>query len=81
MLVVLFCINPTASLLSDFAANITLNPCKMATAQAANFVEKHMSHEQKPITDNVSNYSSYGESSQTMKALTWQGKKSVKVGQ
>jgi sensor domain CHASE-containing protein len=53
----------------------------MATSQAANLVEKRMSHEQKPITDDVPNYSSHGESSQTMKALTWQGKTNVKVGQ
>jgi hypothetical protein len=53
----------------------------MATSQAANLVEKRMSHEQKPITEDVPNYSSHGESSQTMKALTWQGKNNVKVGQ
>lgn len=53
----------------------------MAFAQAANLAEKALPHEQQPITDNVSNYSAddYGDHSQLMKALTWQGKYSVKV--
>jgi hypothetical protein len=35
------------------------------------------------ITTDVSNYEAkgFGDSSHTMKALTWQGKNSVKVGQ
>lgn len=35
------------------------------------------------ITTDISNYGDrgYGDPSQTMKALTWQGKNSVKVGQ
>jgi hypothetical protein len=54
----------------------------MATSRAANVVEKAMAHEQKPITTNVANYDAddYGDHSQKMKALTWQGKNAVKVG-
>jgi hypothetical protein len=33
------------------------------------------------ITAHVSNYEKYGDPSQTMKALTWQGNRTVKVGQ
>jgi threonine dehydrogenase-like Zn-dependent dehydrogenase len=53
----------------------------MAFAQAANLAEKVLPHEQRPITDNISNYSAddYGDRSQMMKALTWQGKYSVKI--
>lgn len=54
----------------------------MAFAQSANLVEKVLPHEQQPITDNVANYAgdNYGDRGQLMKAVTWQGKYSVKVG-
>ncbi|KAF4985155.1 hypothetical protein F66182_16964, partial [Fusarium sp. NRRL 66182] len=54
----------------------------MAFNQAANLAEQVLPHEQRPITtDNISNYATndYGDPSQLMKALTWQGKYSVKV--
>lgn len=53
----------------------------MAFAQAANLAEKALPHEQRPITDNISNFSAddYGDHSQMMKALIWQGKYSVKI--
>lgn len=54
----------------------------MAFAQAANVVESALPREQRPITTDISNYSAndYGDPSHLMKALTWQGKYSVKVG-
>ncbi|OKL64150.1 hypothetical protein UA08_00335 [Talaromyces atroroseus] len=53
----------------------------MAFSQAANVVDINLPHEQKPITENVPNYAAddRGDHSQTMKALTWQGKYSVKL--
>jgi hypothetical protein len=55
----------------------------MAMSRAANLVEKAMGHEKQPITTDVSNYSAddYGDPNQKMKALTWQGKNCVKVGE
>ncbi|OXV08061.1 hypothetical protein Egran_04172 [Elaphomyces granulatus] len=54
----------------------------MATSRAANIVEKAMRHpDEASIATDVSNYSKdkYGERAQKIKALTWQGKNSVKV--
>jgi hypothetical protein len=56
---------------------------KMATSRAANIVEKAMRHpDEASVATDVSNYSKdkYGERAQKIKALTWQGKNSVKVG-
>ena len=55
----------------------------MATSRAANIVEKAMRHpDEASIATDVSNYSKdkCGERAQKIKALTWQGKNSVKVG-
>lgn len=54
----------------------------MATSRAANLVEKAMSHEKAAVTTGITNYSAddYGDPSQKMKALTWQGKGCVKLG-
>jgi hypothetical protein len=54
----------------------------MATTRAANLVEKATKREQAPLTTDVSNFSQgdYGDSTQQMKALTWQGKNKVKIG-
>jgi hypothetical protein len=51
----------------------------MAFAQAANVVDMALPHEQKPITQNIANYEDTGDSTHTMKALTWQGKYNVKL--
>jgi len=53
----------------------------MATSRAANIVEKVTKHDQVPLTTGVTNYSQddYGDSTQKMKALTWQGKNKVKI--
>ncbi|EED18040.1 glutathione-dependent formaldehyde dehydrogenase [Talaromyces stipitatus ATCC 10500] len=53
----------------------------MAFSQPANLTEKVLPHEQQPITEHVSNYSAeeYGDHSQLMKALVWNGKYNVKV--
>lgn len=51
----------------------------MAFARAANVVDMALPHEQKPITQNIANYEDTGDSTHTMKALTWQGKYNVKL--
>jgi hypothetical protein len=55
----------------------------MAAARVANVAEKVTRHKQSPITTGVSNYSQddHGDSAQKMKALTWQGKFKVKLGE
>lgn len=55
----------------------------MAMSRAANIVEKAMQHpDEASIATDSSNYSKdkYGERGQKIKALSWQGKNSVKVG-
>ena len=49
-------------------------------SQAAHAVEKAIGHQGDAITaQDVSNYTETGDASQTMKALVWQGKNTVKV--
>lgn len=49
-------------------------------SQAAFQVEKAVGHEDSTITQqDVTNYQSTGDSSQTMKALVWQGKNKVEI--
>lgn len=51
----------------------------MAT-QAAYAVEKAVGHDGSTITkQDVTNYETTGDNSQTMKALVWQGKNKVKI--
>lgn len=54
----------------------------MAASQVAYMAEKAFSHEQQPITGDITSYQSgdHGDSSQTMKALIWDGKNTVKLG-
>ena len=56
----------------------------MATSQAANIVESAIGHgDNATVTTDVSNYAKneYGEETGAkIKATTWQGKNSVKVG-
>jgi len=50
----------------------------MAVSQAAYAVEKAIGHQGDEVTaQDVANYSQTGDSSKTMKALTWQGKNTV----
>ncbi|KAL1974764.1 hypothetical protein VTN31DRAFT_4968 [Thermomyces dupontii] len=53
----------------------------MAASQVAYMAEKAFSHEQQPITGDITSYQSgdHGDSSQTMKALIWDGKNTVKL--
>ena len=52
----------------------------MATAQAAYAVEKAVGHDGSSIIQqDVADYQKTGDPSQTMKALTWQGKNKVEV--
>lgn len=51
----------------------------MATSQAAYAVEQAVRHGEDTTKQDVSNYDGAG-SSETMKALVWQGKKSVSIG-
>ncbi|KAK3395095.1 chaperonin 10-like protein [Podospora didyma] len=53
----------------------------MATAQAAYGLEKAIGHDKEHIKQDVSDYKGEGEGEahETMKALVWQGKQSVKV--
>jgi hypothetical protein len=55
----------------------------MATSRAANLVEKAVGHEQELITTDVADYAAdnYGDSTQSMKARTWQGNNTVKLGE
>ena len=54
----------------------------MATSQAAHKVEQFIGHDDTSvIKQDIANYKTIaGDSSDTMKALTWQGKNTVKVG-
>jgi len=52
----------------------------MATSQAAYGIEKAVGHDGSAIIEqDISNYEGRGAAPQTMKALTWQGKNTVKV--
>lgn len=52
----------------------------MASSQAAYKLEKAVGHDGSTITQqDVTNYESTGDNSQTMKALTWQGKNKVQI--
>ncbi|KAH7313868.1 chaperonin 10-like protein [Stachybotrys elegans] len=52
----------------------------MATSRAAYAAEKAIGHDDNAIIEqDVSNYSGVGDSSETMKALTWQGKNKVEM--
>ena len=52
----------------------------MATSQLAYVAEKAVGHDREYIQQDVSNYEGVGDPDEKMKALTWQGKKSVAVG-
>lgn len=52
----------------------------MATSQVAYLAEQVVGHDQEHIKQDVANYSLVGDSSETMKALVWQGKQKVQVG-
>lgn len=53
----------------------------MAT-QAAYAAEKLIGHQSDAVTaQDVTNYSEDGNGGETMKALTWQGKDKVKIGE
>ncbi|KAK4142740.1 chaperonin 10-like protein [Dichotomopilus funicola] len=51
----------------------------MTTSQAAYMVERAVGHDQEYIKQDVANYNLVGDSSETMKALVWQGKQKVQV--
>lgn len=52
----------------------------MATSKLAYAAEKAVGHGEETTKQDVSNYRGSGDSSETMKALVWQGKKSVTIG-
>jgi hypothetical protein len=52
----------------------------MATSQAAYAAEKAIGHDKEFLKQDVANYNTEGDESQTMKALVWQGKQKVQVG-
>lgn len=52
----------------------------MATSQLAYAAEKAVGHGEETTKQDVSNYKGSGGSSESMKALVWQGKKSVTIG-
>lgn len=52
----------------------------MATSQLTYAAEKAVGHGDEFIKQDVSNYEEFGDPSDTMKALVWQGKKSVAIG-
>jgi hypothetical protein len=52
----------------------------MATSRAANLVEQAVGHDGSAvIQQDVASYEQTGDKSETMKALTWQGKNKVQV--
>lgn len=51
----------------------------MATSKLAYAAEKAVGHGEETTKQDVSNYRGSGDSSETMKALVWQGKKSVTI--
>jgi len=51
----------------------------MATSQAAYAAEKAIGHDKEFLKQDVANYNTEGDESQTMKALVWQGKQKVQV--
>ena len=51
----------------------------MATSQAAYVAEKVIGHDQENTKQDVSTFDKTGDSSETMKALVWQGKQKVEV--
>jgi len=62
----------------------SLDKYNMALAQAANYVEKLLGHQDNATTEQnasnpAKNRAKYGHPTETMKALCWQGKNTVKV--
>jgi hypothetical protein len=52
----------------------------MALSQAAYRIEKGLRHEDATVRQDISTFQSPNESSDTMKALVWQGKQQVAIG-
>lgn len=54
----------------------------MAASQVASVAEKAFSHEQQPITGDITNFQTgdHAYANQMMKALIWDGKNTVKLG-
>ena len=52
----------------------------MALSQAAYRIEKALGHEDATVKQDISTFQSSGDSSDSMKALVWQGKQQVAIG-